>query len=85
MQLLDRDLRTPVPDAPASIGGGLEVYGVIGNISILLGLVLVACTALPASLLAPARHNFVAGVILIVIGFSLRRLPAKTAATGPAA
>lgn len=81
MQLLDRDLRTRVPDAPAVSGSGLKVYGVIGNISILLGLVLVVCTALPASPLAPATHNLIAGIILFVIGLSLRRLPARAAGT----
>jgi SSS family solute:Na+ symporter len=74
MQSLDRDLRTPVPDAPPAARSGLKVYGVIGAISILLGLVLVACTALPASRLAPASHNLIAGVILIIIGLLLRQV-----------
>jgi Na+/proline symporter len=74
---LDRDLRTPVPDAAPAARSGLKVYGVIGAISILLGLVLVACTALPGSAVAPARHNLVAGVILILIGLLLRRVAAR--------
>jgi Na+/proline symporter len=77
MQRLDLDLRTPVPDAPPAARSGLKVYGVIGAISILLGLVLIACTALPASRLAPATHNLIAGIILIVIGLLLRRVAAR--------
>ncbi len=77
---LDRDLRTPVPDAPPSARGGLQVYGVIGAISILLGLVLVACMALPGSVVAPATHNLTAGIILILLGALLRRVAARAGA-----
>jgi len=77
---LDRDLRTPVPDAPVAPAGGLQVYGVIGSISILLGLVLIACTALPSTPLAPSTHNLLAGVLLILLGFGLRRVARPRAA-----
>lgn len=76
-QQLDRDLRTPVPDAPPAARSGLKVYGVIGAISIFVGLVLLACTALPASPLAPATHNLTAGIILILLGLLLRRVAAR--------
>lgn len=71
---LDHDLRTPVPDAPAAAASGLGVYGVIGTLSLVLGVVLMLCTLLPGSVLAPARHNLVAGGLLLLIGLGLRRL-----------
>jgi len=74
---LDADLRTPVPDAPAANLSGLAVYGVIGTISLILGGVLVVCTLLPGSAVAPATHNLLAGVLLALIGLGLRRLAAK--------
>jgi hypothetical protein len=74
---LDRDLQTPVPDAPAAARSGLKVYGVIGAISIILGLVLIACTALPGSAVAPSTHNLTAGIILILLGLLLRRVAAR--------
>jgi len=76
---LDRDLRTPVPDAPPAARSGLKVYGVIGAISMLLGVVLIVCTALPGSVVAPATHNLIAGVILVLIGLLLRRVGARAA------
>jgi solute:Na+ symporter, SSS family len=82
MQRLDQDLRTPVPDAVGTQAtGGLEVYGLIGTISIILGLVLVGCTALPSTPLAPATHNLIAGGLLLAIGYGLRRLAARATAT----
>jgi Na+/proline symporter len=77
-QHLDRDLRTPTPDAagPENLGG-LRVYGVIGTISLVLGGVLVLCTALPTSATAPAVRNLTAGLLLILIGLTLRRVAAR--------
>lgn len=74
---LDADLRTPVPDAPPAGAGGLAVYGLIGTISLVLGGVLLACTALPGSPVAPATHNLAAGLLLILIGLGLRRTAAR--------
>jgi Na+/proline symporter len=74
---LDADLRTPVPDAPATNLSGLAVYGVIGTISLVLGGVLVVCTLLPGSAVAPATHNLLAGLLLALIGLGLRRLAAR--------
>ncbi|HEX7631735.1 MAG TPA: hypothetical protein VF388_06370 [Lacunisphaera sp.] len=74
---LNRDLDTPVPDAPPDARSGLKVYGVIGSISILLGIVLIACTALPGSAVAPSTHNLTAGIILILLGLLLRRVAAR--------
>ena len=74
---LDADLRTPVPDAPAATASGLAVYGLIGSMSLVLGVVLMACTFLPSTLLAPATHNLVAGLLLCAIGLGLRRLAAR--------
>lgn len=76
---LDADLRTPVPDAADTSGArsGLKVYGVIGAISIVLGAVLVACSAIPSTPVAPATHNLTGGVLLVVIGILLRRVAAR--------
>jgi Na+/proline symporter len=74
---LEADLRTPVPDAEATATSGLAVYGIIGTISLVLGGVLIACTALPASARAPATHNLIAGLLLVGIGLALRRVAAR--------
>jgi Na+/proline symporter len=72
---LDEDFRTPVPEeANGKLGGSLAVYGVIGNLSLILGAVLAACTFLPSTADAPARINLIAGLLLIAIGFGLRKL-----------
>ncbi len=72
---LDADFRTPVAEErTAASSGALAVYGVIGNLSLVLGLVLVACVLLPASAQAPAWINLVGGLLLFAIGFGLRRL-----------
>ncbi|HVU35643.1 MAG TPA: hypothetical protein VHE61_19545 [Opitutaceae bacterium] len=73
-QQLDRDLRTPVPDAPPAARSGLRVYGVIGLVAIVLGIVLIACTALPSSHLAPTSYNLVAGLILVPTGLLLHQV-----------
>lgn len=77
---LDTDLRTPVPDAPPAAASGLAVYGMIGTVSLILGGVLLACTFLPGTVVAPARHNLVAGLLLCTIGLALRRVAARAAA-----
>lgn len=79
---LEIDLQTPVPPAPHHAGGSLAVYGVIGVTSLVLGVVLIACALLPSSDLAPARHNLVAGALLVALGFGLRRL-ASSRRTAP--
>ncbi len=71
---LEADLNTPVPDAAPGAADGLEVYGVIGAISMVLGVVLVGCALLPSSPLAPAWLNLVAGALLGLIGLGLRRV-----------
>ncbi|PTY08414.1 hypothetical protein DB347_02190 [Opitutaceae bacterium EW11] len=74
---LDADLRTPVPDAAPAGRTGLQVYGLIGALSLLLGGVLIACTALPSTPQAPSTHNLVAGLLLIGLGLLLRRVAGK--------
>jgi len=72
---LDRDFRTPVAEQETHAAvGGLGVYGIIGNLSIVIGAVLTACVFLPATAEAPATINLIAGLILIGIGFGLRKL-----------
>jgi len=70
---LDRDLRTPVMEIPGAGGhGAMGVYGVIGNLSIIIGLVLLACWWVPSTPIAPASINLLGGGILIGVGMVLR-------------
>lgn len=72
---LDRDFRTPVPaETAVQTGNALAVYGVIGNLSLLIGAVLMACTFLPSTAQAPATINLIGGLLLVGIGFGLRKL-----------
>jgi solute:Na+ symporter, SSS family len=72
---LERDLHTPVePSTDPNVGPALQVYGLIGSVCLILGAVLVACTFLPSTLIAPARINLIAGSLLLLLGFGLRRL-----------
>ncbi|HRE07657.1 MAG TPA: hypothetical protein PKX00_18725, partial [Opitutaceae bacterium] len=57
------------------------VYGVIGTLSLVLGVVLMLCTLLPGSVLAPARHNLIAGGLLLLIGLGLRRIAGRAPAS----
>ncbi|MEJ6601501.1 MAG: hypothetical protein QNL51_02900 [Opitutaceae bacterium] len=81
---LERDLRTPVISTDTQFGGAaMQVYGLIGSICLILGVVLALCTFLPSTPVAPAYINLIAGSMLILLGFGLRRLarvktPAKT-------
>ncbi|QYM79672.1 hypothetical protein K0B96_03365 [Horticoccus luteus] len=78
---LDRDLRTPVPEPAGPQGhGALGVYAVIGNISLLIGVVLLACWFVPSTEVAPATLNVVGGAILIAVGFALRWVARPTKA-----
>ncbi len=70
---LDQDLRTPVPESNLPGGHGtLGVYAVIGNLSLLIGVVLLGCWFVPSTAVAPATVNVVGGTIMIVIGLVLR-------------
>jgi SSS family solute:Na+ symporter len=72
-QRLDADLRTPVPIEPDAPAAGLRDYQMLSAVSVLLGVVLIACMLLPASPLAPPVINLVAGGVLFVIGGLLWR------------
>ena len=72
-QKLDRDLRTPVAIDPNAPLGGLRDYQMLAAVSVLLGVVLIACCALPSSPLAPPLINVVAGIVLFTIGGLLWR------------
>ncbi|MCF3650267.1 sodium:solute symporter family transporter [Synoicihabitans lomoniglobus] len=80
---LERDLQTPVIADENTYGGGaMQVYGLIGTVCLILGVVLALSTFLPSTPVAPARINLIAGVILLILGFGLRRLARRaTAAT----
>jgi Na+/proline symporter len=69
----DADLRTPVPVDPNEPVGGLKDFQMLAIVSVLLGVVLIACVVLPSSPLAPPAINVVAGVILFIIGGLLWR------------
>lgn len=76
---LERDLQTPVIAEDSGFGGAaMQVYGLIGTVCLILGAVLIGCTFLPGTPTAPAFINAIAGAMLILLGFGLRRL-AKTA------
>jgi Na+/proline symporter len=70
---LDRDLRTPVPDAPLVAGAGLQDYRMLAWVSALLGAVLLACWFLPARPPASASVNVAAGLLLFGIAGLLWR------------
>jgi len=69
----DADLRTPVPIDPNLPPGSLRDFQMLAMVSALLGLVLVACVALPSSPFAPPVINLVAGGLLFIIGGLLWR------------
>jgi SSS family solute:Na+ symporter len=70
---LDHDLRTPVVEDNRPGGhGAMQVYAVIGNLSIIIGLVLLACWLVPATRVAPASINVIGGGLLVAIGLVLR-------------
>jgi SSS family solute:Na+ symporter len=75
---LERDLHTPVIATDTKFGGAaMQVWGLIGGVCLILGTVLVACTFLPSTPVAPAIINLIAGVALIILGFALRRMANK--------
>jgi SSS family solute:Na+ symporter len=83
---LDRDLQTPVIELnPVVEHGAMGVYGVIGNLSIIIGLVLLACWFVPSTRVAPASINVLGGAILIGIGLVLRWVAKPPAAPDPEA
>lgn len=70
---LDRDLRTPVAGEKGPEGhGSLAVYAVIGNLSLVIGVVLLACVLVPSTAVAPASINAWGGFIMIGVGLALR-------------
>ncbi len=72
-QRFDADLRTPVPVDPNQPVGGLKDFQMLAMVSVLLGVVLIACVVLPSSPLAPPSINVIAGVVLFLIGGLLWR------------
>lgn len=72
-QRFDADLRTPVPVDPHEPAGGLRDFQMLAMVSVLLGVVLIACVVLPSSPLAPPAINVVAGLVLFLIGGLLWR------------
>lgn len=69
---LEADLRLPViVDQKEKQFTGLPIYNLIGRICFILGGVLLLCTLLPSTPVAPASLNGVAGIMLIVLGFAI--------------
>jgi Na+/proline symporter len=81
---LDADLKVPVIVDEKAAVGSLQVYGVIGSVSLLLGVVLVACWFIPSLPSAPGSINVVAGILLLALGGWLRRV-ARRAGVEPSA
>lgn len=78
------DLKKPVLAQDRTVDReGLRVYGLLGTIAIVLGLVLVGCTLLPSSPLAPPVINAIAGVVLIVVGLVLKYIARDTKEVNP--
>lgn len=72
---LEHDLQTPMePDDAGVSAGAMQVYGLIGSVCLILGVVLVLCTFLPGTIVAPAYINLIAGSMLLLLGFGLRHL-----------
>jgi Na+/proline symporter len=79
-QRFDADLRTPVPIDPHAPPGSLRDFQMLSLVSVLLGVVLIACVVLPSTPVAPPTINVAAGLVLFVIAALLWRAsrPAKT-------
>lgn len=73
---LEADLKVPVIVAnEAAVGGNnLRVYGLVGAVSVVLGLALMVCACLPAGGHTSPKINVVAGLILLAAGTALWRL-----------
>jgi Na+/proline symporter len=69
----DADLRTPVPSDQTPPAGALRDFQMLALVSVLLGLVLIACVVLPSTPLAPPAINIAAGLVLFTIGGLLWR------------
>ncbi len=77
---LDADLQVPVISDEKAAAGSLQVYGVIGSVSLLLGVVLLGCRFIPSLPTAPASINVVAGLMLLALGAWLRRVAGRAPA-----
>ncbi len=67
-----------VENEAALIGGSLRVYGLIGGVSMLLGVVLLGCSLLPPGGHTSAKINLVAGLILLALGAALWKLSRRS-------
>lgn len=68
----EEDLRLPVlVEKKERQYAGMPIYNLIGRICFILGGVLLLCTLLPSTPVAPASLNGVAGIMLIVLGFGI--------------
>jgi Na+/proline symporter len=64
-----RDLSTPaLEQGKREVFAGLRVYSLIGRICFVLGGILIVCTFLPSTEVAPGVLNTAAGFMLLVIG-----------------
>lgn len=64
-----RDLASPAFESGhTSDMAGLRIYGLLGRICMVFGTILIACSFLPSSEIAPATLNLVAGAMLLTLG-----------------
>jgi Na+/proline symporter len=69
---LEKDLREPViVERHEFDPSGFHVYRMLGQVSMILGGVLLLCTAVPGSPIAPSAINGIAGTALLAVGGGL--------------
>jgi SSS family solute:Na+ symporter len=65
---LESDLKKPVLSAGKGFDpSGLHVYRLLGQVSLLLGVVLVLCSGMPSTPIAPGSINGIAGAFLLAL------------------
>ena len=76
----EKDLRVPViVDRHEFDPSGFHVYRLLGQVSMVLGIVLLICVAVPGTPIAPSSINAIAGVALLGVGGGLVRWSGKGA------
>ncbi len=69
LRRFEQDLHTPAfGDGEQQQASSLKAYALIGKISLIIGLVLIACVLTPSTSIAPAWLNIVAGAMCTALG-----------------
>jgi len=81
---LEADLKRPllVADEKAIVGANLRVYGLVGAVSAIFGVVLLGCALLPGGAGTSSHINLFGGVILLAVGARLWRVGRRSAKGG---